>query len=67
MYWKRLLKEAGIDWTRIEGLTKDRKEWKQVVRDRMNYLEEWERRGGNKVDEDRGSRNVTEVDDSLMC
>ena len=58
LYWKKLLKEAGIDWTRIEALTKVRKEWKQVVRDRMKYLEEWERRGGNKVDEVRGDRNV---------
>ena len=25
LYWKRLLKEAGIDWTKIGMLTKDRK------------------------------------------
>ena len=68
LYWKGLLKQAGIDWTRIEGLTRDRKAWKQLVRDRMKYLEEWERKGGNKVDEARGDRNVVDiVDDDLVC
>ena len=67
LYWKRLLKEAGIDWTRIEGLTKDRKEWKQLVRDRMKYLQEWERRGAHRVPETRGERNIIVDDSSLVC
>ena len=68
LYWKRLLKQAGIDWTRIEGLTRDRKEWKQLVRDRMKHLEEWERRGGNKVEEERGERNVRVVEEeTFIC
>ena len=67
LYWKQLLKEAGIDWTRIDRLTKDRKEWKQLVRERMKYLEEWERKGGHRVPDVRGPRNVVIVDDSLTC
>ena len=41
LYWKQLLKEAGIDWTRIDRLTKDRKEWKALVNKRMKHLQEW--------------------------
>ena len=67
LYWKQLLKEAGIDWTRIDGLTKDRKEWKGMVRERMKYLEEWERRGGHRVPEDRGPRNIVVEDSNLIC
>ena len=68
LYWKQLLKEAGIDWTRIDGLTRDRKVWKQLVRDRMKYIEEWERKGAHGVNEDRGDRKVTvEVEESFVC
>ena len=45
LYCKRLLKQAGRDWTRMEGLTRDRKAWKQLVRNKIKYQEEWERKG----------------------
>jgi hypothetical protein len=67
LYWKKLLKEGGIDWTQIDTLTKDRAQWKQIVRERSAYLEEWERRGGHRVAEERGPRNITETNDDLMC
>ena len=37
-YWKKLLKEAGIDFTEIGKLTADRKEWKRRVNERMKHL-----------------------------
>jgi hypothetical protein len=33
----------------------------------VKHLEEWNRRGDNKVKEDKGSRDVANVDDSLIC
>ena len=41
-YWKRILKEAGLDWTNIEGLTMDRKNWKGIVNERKKAMGEWE-------------------------
>ena len=38
LYWKKLLKEAGIDYTKINSLTKDRKGWKMAVRERANHI-----------------------------
>ena len=35
LYCKRLLKEAGMDTTRINQLTKERKEWKSLVNQRV--------------------------------
>ena len=48
LYWKGILKEAGIDWTRIGVLTGDRKKWKEIVRERMKWLQEWEWSKGKK-------------------
>ena len=52
-YWRRLIREAGEDWTNIENLTQDRKKWKATVKRRKEALEKWESemcryRGGEK-------------------
>ena len=67
LYWKRLLKEAGFDYTKIGQLTEDRKAWKSLVKERMNHLKEWERRGGKRVEEERGNRNTAQTEESLTC
>ena len=41
-YWKKLLREAGIDCTDLDGVTEDRKKWKAMVKERMGKLEKWE-------------------------
>ena len=30
LYWKRILSEAGIDWTDVGRLASDRSGWKKV-------------------------------------
>ena len=69
MYWKKLLKEGGIDKTRIGKLTSDRKEWKATVRERIKHLEKWERRGGKRYqEEERGERNqIRQLEETLNC
>ena len=47
-YWKKLLREAGLDSTKIGKLTSDRKEWKRIVRERMKHLAEYDKSKGNK-------------------
>ena len=67
LYWKRLVREAGWDYSRIGMLTNDKKEWKSRVRSRMKYVEEWERKGGKRFQGDRGERNQTLEEESLVC
>ena len=59
LYWKRLIKEAGLDYTKIGDLTKDRKEWRILVRKRARKIEEWEKKAGHGEEGgDRGERNT---------
>merc|ERR1739838_413018 len=50
LYWKKLLREAGVDWTRIGRMTSDRKEWKRKVKERMAHVEKWEWSKGKRWD-----------------
>ena len=55
------------DCTDIGNLTKDRKQWKSLVQERMKHLDEWERSKGNKWQGERKARNKKWTDDSLAC
>lgn len=69
-YWKRLLREAGLDWTDVGNLTKDRKKWKSAVKERMEWLAKWERSKGKNWDGEVMERNqVKEVETaaSYIC
>jgi hypothetical protein len=50
LYWKRVMKEAGLDWTDVERLTSDREEWKSRVGERMEHLYNWECQKGHKYE-----------------
>ena len=39
---KKLLRQAGVEWTDIERKTKNRKEWKRRVREWMKRMYVWE-------------------------
>ena len=68
LYWKKLLREGGIDFTNINKLTLKRKEWKKTVMKRMKYLEKWEVRGAKRNSEERGERNLIQEDpDNFTC
>ena len=41
-YWRRLLAEAGEDWTNIPNLAKSRKKWKELVNRRKRQILDWE-------------------------
>ena len=62
LFWKRTLKEGGIDWTEVEKLSAERKVWKDLVIERMNHLHKWERQKGHEYEwsenEERMTRNV---------
>ena len=43
LFWKRILSEAGIDWTDVGRLASDRSGWKRLERERMDHLDVYER------------------------
>ena len=71
LYWKRLLKEAAIDWTDVERLSSDRDGWKELVNVRMNHLDVWERQRGHEYvwgeNEVALSRNIDRGELDLTC
>ena len=60
------MREGGIDFTRIGALTEDRDKWRATVRERMNYLYDWEKKGAKSYQGERGPRNQP-VSESLTC
>ena len=50
LYWKRMMKEAGWDWTDVERLASDRKGWKRMVKARMDVLYVWEKQMGHQYE-----------------
>ena len=67
LFYKKLVKEAGWDYTKISTLT-ERKTWKRLVKARMKHLDKWEKQLGNKNQEERIERNITRTEDeSLIC
>ena len=68
LYWKKLVKEAGLDATKTHLLTQDRKVWRGLVNERMKYLYEWERNAANsRRDVARGDRNIRILFDDFSC
>ena len=58
LYWGKLLREAGIDPTDLQTVTHDRKKWKRLVKERMKWLDTWEKSAGHHWKGERGERNV---------
>ena len=65
LYWKKLLREAGIDYTKIGLLTRDRKKWKGLVKERMEDLRTWERSKGHKWQGERPERRDAVKEDVM--
>ena len=63
------MKEAGVDCTKMQKLTRERKTWRQIVRERVNHIEKWQRLGAKEFSsENRGERNASlEENNNLTC
>ena len=44
LYWKRILRDSGVNWADVERLCADKNGWKQCVGERMKYLDKWKRK-----------------------
>ena len=47
IYWKKLLKEAIIDWTEAGRVAQDRSAWKEAVMKRVKHMEKYEKQQGH--------------------
>ena len=61
----RLISEEGKDATDPDRLTENRTEWRQTVRKRMEFLEQWEKSKGSR--EQAIETNKTKQLKSLTC
>ena len=68
-YWKKLLTEAGINWTEAGALAANRKEWKKIIYKRMAHLETWERQQAHNhnLEEIVDERNWQAPQTNLQC
>ena len=70
-YWRRLLREAGVDWTNVENLTKDRKEWRRIIQGRRTFLMEWEskmsERRSNEATPTRSQHITQSEEEEWIC
>ena len=67
LYYKKLVKEAGLEYTRIGSLTRQRKEWKKRINQRMSHLAKWESQRGKGNQEAPIERNIRIENNNLRC
>ena len=48
--WKKMLREADVDWTDMERITADKKGWRDRIEERMEHLKAWECGGDTTID-----------------
>ena len=58
LYWMKLLKVAGIDWTTAGEVAQERDRWRQPVTHRIKLLDEWDHQKGNLATGPPIQRNV---------
>ena len=71
-YWRRLLKEAGVEVQSVEKLVMNRKEWKEMIQNRMKFLQSFGEQKGKKYakkpDElDIVERSQEKKEDQIRC
>ena len=68
-YWRRLVKEAGLNPSDLGKYTKDRKTWRKTIHSRMTHIERWEQQRANKPQdyETIETRNIPKSEQSLTC
>ena len=72
LYWRKLVREAGVDWTEVGDLAADRGKWKEIIKERMEHLEEYDRSKGNLRTRQEATvieRNTIreQTEDELVC
>ena len=59
-YWRRLLKKAGVEVELVEKLVLSRKEWKEIIQNRMKFLQSFDEKKGKKYEKKLGEVDIIE-------
>ena len=66
-YWRRLIKEAGMEVNMIEELTSNRVDWKVIVKKRQLHMEEYERQQGKTYKIPMGTDKIEQRSQGVRC
>ena len=67
-YWRRLIKEAGEDWTNAGNMASNRKVWRKFVNRRKGEIREWEDEMRSvRSNETKPRRSRTKEPDDFTC
>ena len=71
-YWRQLLKEAGVEVESVEKLVMNRKEWKEMIQNRMKFLQSFDEQKGKKYEKKPGEVDIIErsqekKEDQIRC
>ena len=58
LYWKRLFREVGIDWTDIERIVGGKDGYRELVRERVGHIERWDRQKGHEYAWEEGEESI---------
>ena len=58
LYWRRVLMEAGVEPMEVEKRTKERTEWRRVVKERVEHIDLWVAQKGNRYEWRQGEERV---------
>ena len=47
LYWRRVLIEAGVEPMEVEKRTREKNDWKKLVKERVEHIELWVAQKGN--------------------
>ena len=70
-YWRKLLREAGLDADSVEHLVCDKGKWRKIIHERKMYIKEWEEcqaeYHGNQHSQMKRSQASVEKQRSVVC
>ena len=70
-YWRKVIREAGLDADSTEYLVSDKGKWRQIIHERKVHIEEWEKsqaeHHGNQCPQMKRSQTSMEKQRSLVC
>ena len=59
-YWRRLLRVAGVEVESVEKLVMSGREWKDVMQNRMKFLQNFNKQKGKKYEKKPGEVDIIE-------
>ena len=66
-YWRRLIKEMGMEVNMIEELTSNHEDWKVTVKKRQLHMEEYERQHGKAYKIPGGTDKIDQRSQGVRC